>query len=203
MHGCIAREGAHATTCCSVLPECRVPCAGERRRLPRPLLSAYRTPALQNGRTSLHLAGHACAAVVQTLLEHGADVAARDEVGATGVPLALAWRCARECLHVMFVCAIVCMEKCARNRACLCCCAEAAACGGVERGMEMGRTCMHALATHPLTPLPASGRQNSPRLCRIRRGQDSVARARSQAFALLCGWEGHGRGGGGPDQGGS
>ena len=35
--------------------------------------------------------------------------------------------------------------KCARNRARLCCCAEAAACGEVERGMEMGRTCMRAL----------------------------------------------------------
>ena len=44
-------------------------------------------------------------------------------------------------MHAMFVGAIVCMEMCAR--------------GEVERGMEMGRTCMHALATHPLTPLPA------------------------------------------------
>ena len=34
--------------------------------------------------------GHA--AVVQTLLQHGADVAATDEVGAAGVPQALAWR---------------------------------------------------------------------------------------------------------------
>ena len=59
--------------------------------------------------------------------------------------------------------------KCARNRARLCCCAGASACGEVERGMEMGRTCMHALATHPLTPLPASERQNSPRLRRILR----------------------------------
>ena len=69
--------------------------------------------------------GHA--AVVQTLLQHGADVAARDAVGAAGVPLALAWRCARECLHVMCVCAMVCMEMCARNRARLCGCAGAAA----------------------------------------------------------------------------
>jgi hypothetical protein len=69
--------------------------------------------------------GHA--AVVQTLLQHGADVAARDKVGAAGVPLALAWRCARECLHAMCVCAMVCMEVCARNRARLCCCAGAAA----------------------------------------------------------------------------
>ena len=45
--------------------------------------------------------GHA--AVVQTLLQHGADVAATDNVGAAGVPLALAWRCARECLHAMCV----------------------------------------------------------------------------------------------------
>ncbi len=69
--------------------------------------------------------GHA--AVVQTLLKHGADVAARDEVGAAGVTLALAWRSARECLHAMFVRAIEYMEMCARNRARLCCCAEAAA----------------------------------------------------------------------------
>ena len=54
----------------------------------------------------------------------------------------------------------------------------------------MGRTCMHALATHPLTPLPASGRGNSPRLCQERRDQDSAARARGQAFALLCGSDG-------------
>ena len=65
--------------------------------------------------------GHA--AVVQTLLEHGADVAATEQVGAAGVPLALAWRCARECLHAV----LVCMEMCARTRACLCFCAEAAA----------------------------------------------------------------------------
>ena len=62
---------------------------------------------------------------------------------------ALALRCARECLHAMCVGAMVCMEMCARNRARLCC--------EVERDMEMGRTCMRALATHPLTPLPASG----------------------------------------------
>ena len=62
----------------------------------------------------MHLAslyGHA--AVVQTLLQHGADVAARDGVGAAGVPRALAWRCARECLHAMCVRAMVCMEMCA------------------------------------------------------------------------------------------
>ncbi len=69
--------------------------------------------------------GHA--AVVQTLLQHGADIAARNEVSAAGVTLALAWRCARECLHAMFVRAIVCMEMCARNRARLCGCAGAAA----------------------------------------------------------------------------
>jgi ankyrin repeat protein len=66
-------------------------------------------------------------AVVQTLLQHGADVAATNNVGAAGVLLALAWRCAHECLHSMCVRAKVCMEMCARNRACLCCCAEAAA----------------------------------------------------------------------------
>jgi hypothetical protein len=75
--------------------------------------------------------------------------------------------------------------KCARNCARLCCCAGAAACGEVERGMEMGRRCMHALATHPLTPLPASARQNPPRIRQERRGQDSAAR----------GWEWHGRAG--------
>ncbi len=87
-----------------------------------------RTPALQDKETSLHFAsrsGHA--AVVQTLLQHGADVAARDGVGAAGVPRALAWRSARECLHAMCVGAIVCMEMCAHNRARLCCCAGAAA----------------------------------------------------------------------------
>ena len=69
--------------------------------------------------------GHA--AVVQTLLQHGADVAATDKVGAAGVAQALALRCARECLHAMCVRVMVCMEMCARNRARLCCCAEAAA----------------------------------------------------------------------------
>ncbi len=64
---------------------------------------------------------------MQTLLQQGVDVAARDKVGAAGVPLALAWRCARECLHAMCVRAIVCIEMCARNRARLCCCAEATA----------------------------------------------------------------------------
>ena len=108
--------------------------------------------------------GHA--AVVQTLLQHGADVAATDQVGAAGVPLALAWRCAREYLHAMCVGAMVCMEMCARNRARLCGCAWAAACGEAERGMEMGRTCICALATQPLTPLLASGRQNFSRLGR-------------------------------------
>ncbi len=106
---------------------------------------------------------------MQTLLQHGADMAATDNVGAAGVPLASAWRCARECLHAMCVCAMVCMEMCARNRARLCCCAWAAACGELERGMEMGRTCMHALATHPLTPLPASGRRYRSRLRRTLR----------------------------------
>ena len=60
-----------------------------RRGLPRPPCrcgpAADRTPALQFGGTSLHTAserGHP--AVVQTLLDHGADVAARDNVGAAG-----------------------------------------------------------------------------------------------------------------------
>ncbi len=115
----------------------------------------------------MHVAsGNGHAAVVQTLLQHGADVAARTKVGAAGVPLASVLRCARECLHAMCLRAMVCMEMCARNRVRLCGCAEAAACGKVERGMEMGRTCMRALATHPVTPLPASVRRNRSRLGR-------------------------------------
>ena len=59
----------------------------------------------------MHLASfEGYAALVQTLLQHSADIAATNAVGAAGVPRALAWRCARECLHVMFVRAIVCME---------------------------------------------------------------------------------------------
>ena len=119
---CIAREGAHATICCSMLGLVRVRSAGCparesvaacRGRSCRCGPAADRTPALQRGRTSLHEAsssGHA--AVVQTLLQHGADVAARNEVGAAGLPQALAWRCARECLHAMFVRAIVCTQSC-------------------------------------------------------------------------------------------
>ena len=48
--------------------------------------AADRTPALQNGWTTLHLAsysGHL--AVVRTLLDHGADVAAKAEVGSVGL----------------------------------------------------------------------------------------------------------------------
>ena len=52
--------------------------------------------------------GHAV--VVQTLLQHGADVSATNKLGAAGVPQALTWWCARECLHAMCVCAMVCME---------------------------------------------------------------------------------------------
>jgi hypothetical protein len=45
-----------------------------------------------------------------------------------------------------------------------------------QRGKEMGHTCMHALATHPLTPLPASGRQNrSRRTPRTRRSRQRCA----------------------------
>ena len=100
-----------ASPCCSVLALVRVRSAGcpawesvaaYRGRSSRCCPAADRTPALQYGSTSLHLAseyGHA--AVVQTLLQHGADVAATDNVGAAGVPRALAWRCARECLHAM------------------------------------------------------------------------------------------------------
>jgi hypothetical protein len=135
--GCIAREGPHATPCCSVLALVRVRSAGCparesvaacRGRSCRCGPAADRTPALQIGRTSLYVAsGEGHVAVVQTLLQHGADVTARDNVGAAGVTLALAWRSARECLHAMFVRAIVSMEMCARNRARLCCCAEASA----------------------------------------------------------------------------
>ena len=48
--------------------------------------TADRRPGLQDGYTSLHRAT-ACGlpAVVQALLEHGADVAARDQVDAAGV----------------------------------------------------------------------------------------------------------------------
>ncbi len=75
--------------------------------------AADRTPALQDGETSLHKAsGGGHAAVVQTLLQHGADVAATNKVGAAGVPRASAWGCARECLHAMCVRAIVCMDLC-------------------------------------------------------------------------------------------
>ena len=38
---------------------------------------------------------------MQTLLQHGANIAATNKVGAAGVPRASAWRCARECLHAM------------------------------------------------------------------------------------------------------
>ena len=51
--------------------------------------AADRTPALQEERTSLHYAsegGHL--AVVQTLLDHGADVAARDNDGQTALDVA-------------------------------------------------------------------------------------------------------------------
>ena len=68
--------------------------------------AADRTPALQDGRTSLHYAsalGHA--AVVQTLLQHGADIAATDKVGAAGVGVAVWARvpachvCGRHSMH--------------------------------------------------------------------------------------------------------
>jgi hypothetical protein len=91
---CIAREGAHATTCCSILALVRVRSAGCPARESiaacrgsscRCGPAADRTPTLQLGNTSLHEAsrsGHA--AVVQTLLEYGANVATTDEVGAAG-----------------------------------------------------------------------------------------------------------------------
>ena len=109
--------------------------------------AADRTPALQYGWTSLHGAsGWGNLAVLKTLLQHRADVAARDRVGAAGVPVASPWRCARVCQHAMFVRAIVCMVMCARNRARLWCCAEAGASGEVElvSGTPAGRApCVH------------------------------------------------------------
>jgi hypothetical protein len=87
------------TPCCSVLALVRVQSEGCRAR---ESVAACRgrscrcgpavdsTPALQYGGTSLHEAsvyGHA--AVVQMLLEHGADVGARNKVGAAGVTRAL------------------------------------------------------------------------------------------------------------------
>ena len=88
--GCIAREGAHATPCCSVLALVRVRSAGCparesvaacRGRSCRCGPAADRTPALQDGSTSLHKASESGRlAVVQTLLEHGADIAARSKV---------------------------------------------------------------------------------------------------------------------------
>ncbi len=132
--GCIAREGAHATPCCSVLALVRVrsagcparesvaACRGRSCRLFQPHAwacvcgpAADRTPALQYGRTSLHnasISGHA--AVVQTLLENGANVAATDEVGAAGVGVAVCARvpachvCARHGMH-----GDVCTQSCA------------------------------------------------------------------------------------------
>jgi hypothetical protein len=97
--GCIAREGTHATPCCSMLALVRVrregcpareSVAACRGRSCRCGPAADRTPALQYGWTSLHFAsssGHA--AVVQTLLQHGADIAATDKVGAAGVGVAV------------------------------------------------------------------------------------------------------------------
>ena len=68
--GCPAREGVAA-------------CRGRSCRCGP---AADRTPALQNGWTTLHLAsysGHL--AVVRTLLDHGADVAAKAEFGGTSL----------------------------------------------------------------------------------------------------------------------
>ena len=98
--GCIAREGAHATPCCSVLALVRVRRAGCparesvtacRGRSCRCGPAADRTPALQDGSTSLHeasLYGHA--AVVQTLLQHGDFKADLDAGNAEGIT-ALHW----------------------------------------------------------------------------------------------------------------
>ena len=58
-------------------------------------------------------------AVAEGLMARAGAGRATDEVGselAAGVPLALAWRCARKCLHVMFVCVSmhgdVCTQSC-------------------------------------------------------------------------------------------
>ena len=48
----------------------------------------------------------------------------------------------------------------------------------------MGHTCMHVLATHALTPLPASVGQNRSRHREERGGQSSAARVRSQFSCL-------------------
>jgi len=170
--GCIAREGAHATPCCSVLALVRFRRAGCparesvaacRGRSCRCVPAADRTPALQYGSTSLHFAsesGHA--AVVQTLLQHGANVAATNNVGAAGVPLALAWRSASECLHAMCVGAIlhgdVCTQSCASVL--LCRGSSAPVCiDGYVNAFPSG-PCAHALAWrlhstggHPCDPL--------------------------------------------------
>jgi solute carrier family 25 (mitochondrial adenine nucleotide translocator), member 4/5/6/31 len=75
----------HATVCCGMLVLARESIAACRGLSCCCGTAADRTPALQRGYISLHWAcsrGHP--AVVQTLLEHGADVAARDDVGAAG-----------------------------------------------------------------------------------------------------------------------
>jgi hypothetical protein len=83
--------------------------------------AADRTPALQNGCTSLHTAsetGHT--AVVQTLLQHDADVATRDKVGAAGVGVAVCARvsachvCGRPGIH-----GDVCTQSCESVLLCL------------------------------------------------------------------------------------
>ena len=187
--GCIAREGAHATTCCSMLALEHVRSAGCparesvaacRGRSCRCETAADSTPGLQLGQSSLHLAsesGHP--AVVQMLLEHDADVEARvrsyipsrsplsgytDQEGMSSLHIA------SENGHLAVVQTLLGYgaDVAATNKvgARLCGCAEATACGEVELVLlvlplaelraYMTFTCIHALATHPLTPLPAS-----------------------------------------------
>ena len=77
------RTGACA--CYGVQGAARESVAACRGRSCRRGTAADRTPALQDGSTSLHKASESGRlAVVQTLLEHGADVAARTKVGAAG-----------------------------------------------------------------------------------------------------------------------
>ncbi len=75
----------------------RRPCAQQSAHAPAFSISKsnkkkkkYTSPFLENDNSHTSQCWHA--AVVQTLLQHGADVAATDNVGAAGVPRACRWR---------------------------------------------------------------------------------------------------------------